>query len=389
MKKNKRIYVFFMAALLSMLTVARGKAADHEWSERMQKLLGSFTTLAPYIYSTAAFQDPQNKQAIIDEIQKFKKLAHNVHMEANDKAKSQDPSLQFISAHLEDDSSEALAAFKADNREYARFKLKKLTKNCFQCHSRSDQGPEFAGLNLKLSESSMRLTELADVFTATRQFDRALETLLKIFDNSEAAEKDPVEFQRAVRNYLAIAVRVKEDPALASALVEKVLAYKQAPQYLRDDASRWRLDIAKWKTEKNSSRPDLLKSAMKLIDQAKDAQEYPMDNRSDVLYLRATAILHKYLETAKDKKKMSDAMYSLGHCYEVLNDIGQWYLQETYFESCIRNLPHSAIARRCYNRFEMNVFIGYSGSGGVYIPDSERQRLQELRGLAFSSKKEK
>lgn len=375
-------------ASILMLLAAAAFATNADWADKMRKLFGAFASLAPYIYSTTAFENPLNKTAITEEIANFQKLAHTVHMKANDPKQSGDPSLYMISGQLNQDVSEALEAFRADNREYARYKLKRVSRNCFQCHSRTDQGPEFSAFNLKINEANLKPLELAEVYVATRQFDRALETMLQVVENKNAAMGDRFEYQKIVKSYLALAVRVKEDPKLALGLVDKVLANPHVAEYLKDDVAAWRKSIDAWMQEPKRSRKGGFDRALQLIAKARTAQEYPLDGRADVLYLRATAMLHGFLETAKaSKEKKSEAMYHLGRCYEVLGDVGQWTLQDTYFEACVRNAPQTKIAQRCFNRYQFSMIVGYSGTGGIFLPESERQKIEELRKLAYGEEK--
>ena len=373
-------------AVLLLSGAASAFATDVEWSERMRRMLESFGTLAPYIYGTAAFENPLNKPAIVEEITRFEKIARNLHMKAASPKQSGDPSLPLVAGRLETDLADALSAFKADNREYARYKLKRLSRNCFQCHSQGSKGPEFGAFNLRINEANLKPMELAEIFVATRQFDRALESMQTIVESKSVAQEDRFAYQRAVRNYLAIAVRVKGDPKLAQGLVEKLRANPNAAEYLKDDAVHWGRSLDAWAMESKRGKQDKFQKALRLVTQARKLQEYPFDGGADVLYLRATALLHEYLETTHEKQKMSEAMYHLGRCYEVLSDIGQWFLQDTYYEACVRNTPKTEIAKRCFQRYEFSVFAGFSGSGGVFLPDNEREKLNELRTLALGAK---
>jgi hypothetical protein len=53
------------------------------------------------------------------------------------------------------------------------------------------------------------------------------------------------------------------------------------------------------------------------------------------------------------------------------------------FESCIHKAPHTEIAKQCYHHYEKSIYQGYSGSGGVFIPKSELQKLNQLKELAM------
>jgi tetratricopeptide (TPR) repeat protein len=294
-----------------------------------------------------------------------------------------DPSLKVIASRLETDAKEALDAFRAGNLNYSRYKLGRVSRDCFQCHSRTSGGPEFKDFNMNIHEAGLKPSELADIYAATRQFDRAIEVLQKSISSKEVAANERFEYQRSVRNLLALAVRVKQDPKMSMEIVDKVLANPSTPEYLKEDAGFWKQSIAKWQKEETRKQKPSLEKAKKLIAEGKSAQEYPLDGHSDVSYLRASAILHAYLDTTKGSAQLAEAMYHLGRSYEVLNDIGQWFLQDSYFESCIRTAPKTKIAERCYRRYELSQFMGYSGSAGMSLPEIEKERMKELKALAF------
>ena len=361
-------------------------SSQGEWSARMQSLLVAFQNLAPYVYSPSSFENPANRSKVEAEIASFAKLAKGVHgQSAGDGAMGKDPSLKVIAGRLETDASEALSAFRSGNFSYSRYKLARVSRDCFQCHSRNTSGPEFKDFNLKLHEATLKPSELADIYVATRQFDRAIEVLQKTVASPEAAANERFEYQRSVRNFLALAIRVKQDPKMAMSIVDQIAANTGAPEYLKEDASYWRRSIERWQKETSRAPKPSLEKAKKLIAEGKASQEYPLDGHADVAYLRASAVLHELLDTTKASDKLAEAMYHLGRSYEVLSDIGQWFLQDSYFESCIRTAPKSKIAARCYRRYELSQLMGYSGSSGLNLPDSERERLKELRALAFGN----
>jgi hypothetical protein len=115
---------------------------------------------------------------------------------------------------------------------------------------------------------------------------------------------------------------------------------------------------------------------------AQRKQMYPYDRSSDIEYLRASAVLHDVLRSESQPERQSKALLLSGRCYEVLSDIGLWSLHEMYYEACIRNTPHSNIAKQCYLRYENSVFSGYAGSGGVDVPPDVMLHIKELVGLA-------
>ena len=61
-------------------------------------------------------------------------------------------------------------------------------------------------------------------------------------------------------------------------------------------------------------------------------------------------------------------------------------LSNLYFESCVRSSPHSELAEKCYQRFEQNVYFGYTGSSGTHLPEKVKDQLLALWAQAIRMK---
>jgi len=55
---------------------------------------------------------------------------------------------------------------------------------------------------------------------------------------------------------------------------------------------------------------------------------------------------------------------------------------EVYYETCVRQKPHTSLAKSCYAAYESSIHFGYSGSGGFTLPEDVQASLNELKALA-------
>ena len=156
------------------------------------------------------------------------------------------------------------------------------------------------------------------------------------------------------------------------------------PFYLTSAVQHWKKSLKSWSYEKDQK--DSIKKAKELIAEARILQEYPYDHRADVLYLRASTVLHNALKKENSNAVQAEIYYLLARCYEVLKDVGLWNLNEMYYESCIRKNPHTKLSTQCFEAFERSIYLGYSGSGGTFVPYRIRKKLDELNLLAFEIK---
>ncbi|MCB0385277.1 MAG: hypothetical protein KDD43_07775, partial [Bdellovibrionales bacterium] len=193
----------------------------------------------------------------------------------------------------------------------------------------------------------------------------------------------PFEVERALRRYLSLMVRVKKEPTRAVTKLDQFLDRKAVPYYLIEDTRKWKKSLETWSSSISgkTSVKNPIGTAKSMIQKARRGQEYRKDHSSDVEYLVATTILHEGLTGMKRASQLAEAYFLLGESYEVLGDLGYWNLHEFYFESCVREWPKGPLARKCYERLEESVFVGYSGSSGVHVPYHEKKRLNELKNL--------
>jgi hypothetical protein len=194
-----------------------------------------------------------------------------------------------------------------------------------------------------------------------------------------------LEWEQAIHLGLAIAVRVKRDPEQSLALVEKVIGAKKGPYFLKQDALKWKESILKWKEQtsrRTLTEEGLHLEAMQLITQAREVQKYPADHAADVLYLRASAVIHELLQTAPDGRFGQEALLMAGMCYDALRPLGLEDIHDIYYEACIKKAPHTPTAEICYRRYEQSTYEGYTGSAGSFLPTEVQQKLQQLENLA-------
>jgi hypothetical protein len=174
-------------------------------------------------------------------------------------------------------------------------------------------------------------------------------------------------------------------------VVEQVLSKADAPYSLRQQARQWKKSLEDWsKSESSRSGEGHLKTeegyyaeALKLFAEAKQMQQYPADRNADVLYLRATSLLHQMLAAFPQGKRVPEGLLLLGTSYDVLRGLQIPELHEALYVSCVHKAPHSQIAEKCYQQFEESVIFGYTGSGGFSLPPEVEKQLRDLRAEAL------
>jgi len=95
-----------------------------------------------------------------------------------------------------------------------------------------------------------------------------------------------------------------------------------------------------------------------------------------------TYLYHSEMKNLDTKRQKAKAYYTLGKIYSNGSYMDQFLLPENYFESCIKAIPHSALARICYKEMETRITLGWTGSSGTKVPKEEMKRLAKMKTLS-------
>jgi hypothetical protein len=358
--------------------------SSESWQAKMQELSKVFTELMPLVASPQKFSDIKNKEIIVRDTDSLKRLAHSLKTEKL--PKNSDPSLKMTAELFEQDISQAKVALNNNQFESARMILRDTSSYCIQCHTQTNNGPNFPKLNLNFPTEGLSTLETAELYTSLRRFDMALAEFTKLIEDKNYASEHAFEWEQAARSAIAISVKSEKDSGKTLALVKKMAANPSTPAFVKESIQPWEASVQEWRREKKSllSSPiETLKQVERIIAKAQAHQRYPLDHSQDILYFRASGILHDLLafHSAKDETK-ARILYLSGIAAENTRDLNFWTLHETYYELCIQTDPHTDIARLCFDKLYNSMLVGYSGSAGVAIPAEVQTKLTELKSLS-------
>jgi hypothetical protein len=367
-----------------------GSLPGRTWANKMQEMSSVLVNLYPYLSSRRAFNAPENRSEIQRGTERLASLAHGVNQE---RAKSgvkdidKDPYMSMISNNLDRELNLAVEGLRSGKRDFARVVLKNTTSMCVRCHSRGQWGPEFVDWQKDKTFQTLRPLEKGELLSAVRRYDQAIGQYESILKDKQLAANESYDWVKAANSALNISVRAKQDPKKAEQIVKTILSNKAVPAFQRNNAEDWMKEIKGWKRQKKT-RGSLLSQAERIMGRARKKEDYWGDRSTYVHYLRASALLHDYLRTKSSTDNQAKALYLLGQCYEMIADMGGGDTNEFYYKACIQRAPHTEIALGCYERFEQNMFLDYSGGGEFHFPAGAMEYLRALRALATPVEKE-
>lgn len=338
--------------------------------------------LQPYVTDERAIHDPRNNDAIQERLDKLSGLKHVFTKSASD----MEPGLAALSGMFSDYVRDVQEAFHSGYKGYVRNQIRTMTGLCMGCHSRLSTDASFVDATKKVESSDLSRFQKAEFFAATRQFDKAIKAFEDIVEKPSENDPGMIELGRAMRSLLAITVRVKQDPKASLRVIRTAQRRKDLPDFFKRYLDAWQKDVVEWiqerKLPKDAPAAERMRLASALFEKGQKKQLFPADHTSDVTYLRATNLIHEALLKNPKGPYRAEALYLLGNSYEALQDPLLWALDGLYFEACIREFPHTATSKKCYSRYASKIYLGYSGSGGTFVPEDEMKRLVELQNLA-------
>ncbi len=383
MKTSKLIALTFIiiGTALSAISVASNDAPSSLLFPAMRKNFFSLMELQKLSLNPEQFKSKANHEKVAASIKELNQnTTHIKKILKNHGKNGLHPIAEIYADYVQDMS----AQFETGNKEYVRRKVPAMTHLCLSCHTGISTKKQFQEAGSQIKTLALNDYEKVALYAATRQFDAAIAQLEKILAPTPLKPGELRKLTQAVKTGMSLAVRVKQDPHTALKLLNLALAKPGLPNFIKEDFIHWKTDLSHWTKQPNQkdlSAQTLLASAKKIIDQAQAAQEYPTDHKADMLYLRASGLLqHTFTKQASFQEK-ADAFYYLGLCYNALRDPLLWSLDQSYFEACIKNLPHSKRAKECFKALSSEIFFGYTGSSGTHIPPDELARIERMRKL--------
>ena len=373
--KNQLYGIVFSFLLIITYTssIAKSFAKATNLAMPMQFAAQSLARIQKFV-----LKEPTNKdflQAIINETENINKFVHHVKKAA---LREVDPSFHFIIKRMGADIKFATKSLQNNDIKSARHILSRITGFCISCHTRTAKGREFDFSQSLPPFGEKDFLLKADFMAATRQFDKAIEHYEYFLANKKLATSQPTIWQLAIRRLLAITVRVKQNPSLTMEMISALLDRKAIPAELLEEIRTWRIAAKNWRIEiinKEKVRNPLSK-AQSLIEKAKN---YRKKTFGLVEFLRASSILHNFLDHEKSREKIGEALYWSGVAAGALDDINFWTMDDYYYEACIR-LKTNNFAQKCFKGYS-NAQIKNFGNETA-IPSYIKKRLKELKHLA-------
>jgi hypothetical protein len=339
----------------------------------------------PYLLNPKEFHNPEKNAFIESRLLGLTKISSQVSHEPS--VQNRDPVLSFLSVGFQEEIARSLDAFKQGYREYARVNLLHVSSYCIECHTRTKSGPSLDTNAIQSTWSTMRPIDQLEYLVSTRQFEKARHLSMTLTQEGLSSQTNVFDLDRIVRLGLLITVRYEQNPDHALNLVETLEKINPLPFYLKVASVSWKKQILSWKSRyrpnpkpQSSSQNRLaLPVARELIERMNVSPK--TERYFEIDMLRVQALLNPTISHSLDSESLGESLYLLGISYEVTKDLALWSLHESYFEACVRKLPGSKWANKCYESLEKSLYFGYTGTRGTFLPPDVENKLKELKKM--------
>jgi hypothetical protein len=349
------------------------------WRQKMNELSSALAETIPYLYPDPSL-DQKNLTAKVKKLHQLTKDFDVTTKHAMTRP-DEDPVLPYIATMFRQEVERAYVSLQDGHAEYGKAVLRSSVSFCISCHTRASLGTQFPVLKAfeKPLERASWIEKL-EFQTASRQYDTVLSEVMGQLKSTGTVGISALDLERGARTALSILVRLKKDPDRSALLAQAMVKSPAATVSMKEASRVWMKDIRTWQAERNkkfSDGPAKLAEARKLAGGDQSLAEH-----SEVRHLRASALLHEYLQAGASGPAAAEALFLIGRSYNQLGEIGMWSLHEFYYVACIDKAPHTSIAESCYRAYSDTITLGYSGSGGVRIPKAVNDHLARLKAKA-------
>jgi len=386
MKTNAlRLKISLFTLVFTSLCLPGSRALAEQRPEvdsAMKKFFTAMLNLQPFAQSEEKFRDPANREVISQDLATLAGLKHVFPK----KMAKEEPGIAAIAGIYAESMQDIADRFKAGNLDYVRHRVRTLPEFCLSCHTRVQSDRDFLDVEDRVDQFQGTPFQKAELLAATRQFDKATTALLAVLDGKPKGEMGFLEYTRALRYFLYLTVRVKADPELTVRTLDRLSKRRDLPEYDQRLVAGYLKDADFWRKHPTAGRDlsgeVLVKRAKELVERANSLQLFATDESGDISYLRATGYLHQALDHDPTAKYRGEALYLLGITYHSLEEPVLWQLDTMYLQACVRENPHTPIARDCYGKYASIIYFGYTGSAGTDIPEDELKKLGNLRQIS-------
>lgn len=363
----------------SLLLLAPAAKADVT-AYPMNKAFDALQELLPSLAQKEKFEDKKNEAQIAAQL---KQLDEAFALAKHSSTLKQDvfaPTLELIRKEIADSRS----AFREGNKDYSWWRLRSVTAECLTCHTRlpKDLPSSFESGERFVDEKKFsRPFDLGMAQFLVRQYPQAKQSFTRAADEA-LVKKEYRDILPALRQLLAIELKIRKDPAQMLKIVDFYLAKPSIPKDDRATLQSWQKQLTERKRRpvkealgNDQEFVSFMESFMKPLFKEQDLYV----GARDVDLLLAAGLLSNFMVVNPESPKAPEAMYWLGLSEKYLERESFFSAGDAFLKNCVLRYPKHPVAKKCYEEYRESLIFNYSGSRGTDLPQDLEDELEVLR----------
>ena len=349
---------------------------------QMNRAFFALSDLIPYITDRDQFMEkkygPLIESKIVELQAAFKTAKHDALMKEDLFA----PSYALINENI----SSSLIAFKKGNKDYSHWRLKELTAQCLDCHTRlpPSYASSFQNGDITIDESKFEnIYNLGIAQLIVRRYVDAKASFNRYIQD-KLIKREHRDLILPFKQILIIDAKVLKNPDNLLVYLSHHQKNEKLPNEVRETLARWIKRLNHWKGNK------LLVSGLKddkavesfIAGELKPLQRQGLaDDGNDVDLLITSGLLSNYLFENPNSPMTTEISYWLGWSEKHLKRENFFGSGDLFLKQCIRRHSQHPVAKRCFQEYQESVEFEFTGSSGTLIPIDVKKELDELEKL--------
>lgn len=364
----KTKFSFILTILLIFFVSFIAQSNTNEWSEKMMNFVGPVSKIYSIDLMKPTF-DAKEIATLEQATKDLRNTSHGLKFSVINFFSKKDPAVEAEYKQFKSnlDMAEKTMAF---SPKQSVFYLRSAVGQCASCHSKGGKSTHLFELFKDTKIPSLDKGRLA---LALRDYE-ASTNIFKSILLEPSLQDNYFKMNDVLVSYLNAAILNNSPKNKIIEELKSVLAVSKNKGTQND--------INSVITDIESSKP--LKgfddAVQKFESYSKDISNF---DKTMFTSLNVKNILHGKLKNLTSLNQKAKAYETLGYIYSHYTEISIFMVPESYYELCIQAQPKTDIAKKCFEKYENKIVLGYSGSMGSNVPEFEKVKIQNLRKQAF------
>lgn len=350
--------------------------AEKSLRKNMLKLAKNMEEIFPHVYDQESFTSAYHKKFLQKKLKQTQELIKSLkpHFDVRSKA------YQVNYSHILEHVDLTVNVFNQGHLEFARNTLKALPSLCISCHTQDAKAKKiFHNVSRKKFPTDLAYAEFNFM---TRNFSIAKKYYDKyIYDHMKTGNYNTV--ADALKNKVLLQSILLKNPKKLQQELKEMKKVKNILPMLRNDIMEFQEGVQSLKIQKMPEDFSVLKKIV--TDSLKETNggtsSYFLSRRAAPTIMQSRQLLYEYLNSKANKDEIPQILLMLAQTDKKLNFNLFYGLSDLYLKSCIKKFPKSSVAGECYKQYKEQIEFGFTGSGGVHLPDDVKEELEKMKKL--------